>query len=92
MSPITVLSPIPEAAPAQAVQALRTAPPRQIALVNNLKINAGRLMNDLAALLAAEDGVRVECLKKPSASEPMPEERLQALAREYDAVVVGIGD
>ena len=66
---------------------------RVVALLDNGKPNADRLLEHVGALLARERAVgRVTRVRKLSAYRPAPDELLAAVAKEADLVVVGIGD
>ena len=66
---------------------------RVVALLDNGKPNADRLLEHVVALLARERAVgRVIRVKKPSAYRPASPEMIDQVAKEADLVVVGIGD
>lgn len=64
-----------------------------IALLDNGKTRSDRLIRAVGELLLREHGVpRLVSYKKPSPYRPAPEELLEAVAKEADLVVTGIGD
>lgn len=64
-----------------------------IGLLDNGKARSDRLIEAVGDLLVREHGVaRLVARKKPSPYRPAPEELLEALAKEADLVVTGIGD
>jgi hypothetical protein len=95
MAGIIVLSPIGVVTPAAvAVPALPAdLAGRTVGFVDNNKANFDRLVDDMAAILTAEHGVRrVVHRKKANSSTPAPAELLAELAKECDVVFAGSAD
>ncbi len=66
---------------------------KTIGFIDNSKPNFNLLVDDLAQLLVAKHGVKsVVKRRKQSASRGAPEELLNELAAETDAVIAGSGD
>jgi hypothetical protein len=66
---------------------------RAVGLLDNGKVNADRFLDAVGDLLRAEHGVRdVVRVRKPSPYRAAPDEALDALAKQVDLAVVGIGD
>ncbi len=64
-----------------------------VGLLDNGKTNADVLLEALGRLLVAEQGAReVVRVRKPSPYRAAPEEVIEALAKQADLVVAGIGD
>ena len=64
-----------------------------LALVDNTKINAGNLLDQLASLLEAEARpARIVRFSKPDATRPAPPDLVKQIAEECDAAVLAIGD
>ena len=64
-----------------------------IGLVDNTKINAGKLLDGLSSLLEAEARpARIVRFSKPDATRPAPPDLVKQIAEECDAAVLAIGD
>lgn len=64
-----------------------------VGILDNGKTKSDILLREVQDLLRAEAGVRdFVVVRKTSAYRPAPEEQLDDLARQVDAVVAGIGD
>jgi hypothetical protein len=64
-----------------------------IGILDNGKPKSAVLLREVQELLRAEAGVKnFVVVRKTSAYRPAPEEQLDDLARQVDAVVAGIGD
>ena len=64
-----------------------------VGFIDNAKPNFDHLVDDVAALLASQYGVkRIVKRRKQSASLPAPEPLVRELAAECDLVVTGSGD
>ena len=64
-----------------------------IGLVDNTKINAGKLLDRLSSLLDAEaHPARIVRFSKPDATRPAPPVLVKQIAEECDAAVLAIGD
>ena len=92
---IPVMDPRGETPAASVSMALR--PPSldgvTLALVDNTKINAGNLLDQLASLLEAEARpARIVRFSKPDATRPAPPDLVKQIAEECDAAVLAIGD
>ena len=92
--PITVLDPTPGAV----TRTARRAPPlgtlagARVALLDNGKVNVGRFLDHVEAILRAEHGVAdVVRRRKPNMSAPAPPALLAELTA-CDAVVSAVGD
>ena len=76
---------------------LAPRPPRlqglRLGLVDNRKVNAGRILEKLAERLAAKHGTRVSVRDlKRSPSHEIDAKAIAALARDADLVIAGVGD
>ena len=66
---------------------------KRLGLIDDSKVNAKELLEEVASLLGERFGVAsVEYHREPSASKPADPQVIQAIARECDYVVVGVGD
>ena len=64
-----------------------------IGLVENTKINAGRLLDQLSSLLESEaHPARIVRFSKPDATRPAPPDLVKQITEECDAAVLAIGD
>ena len=64
-----------------------------LALVDNTKINAGNLLDQLSSLLEAEAcPTRIVRFSKPDATRPAPPDLVKQITEECDAAVLAIGD
>ena len=64
-----------------------------LALVDNTKINAGNLLDQLSSLLEAEaHPARIVRFSKPDATRPAPPNLVKQITEECDAAVLAIGD
>lgn len=64
-----------------------------VGLLDNGKTNADRLLGAVGDLLLREHGAReVVRVRKPSAYRAAPDDVIDALAKQADVVVAGIGD
>ena len=64
-----------------------------IGLVDNTKINAGKLLDRLSSLLEAEARpARIVRFSKPDATRPAPPDLVKQITEECDAAVLAIGD
>ena len=66
---------------------------KRVGLIDDSKVNAKELLEEVASLLNERFGVAsVKYYRKPSASKPADPEVIQEFARECDYVIVGVGD
>ncbi len=83
----------PEGERVQAQQTLVRLSGAIVGFIDNAKPNFHHLVDDLAALLTSQYGVRrVIKRRKPSASIPATSAVVEELARECDVVITGSGD
>ena len=72
---------------------LRDLSNKRVGLIDDSKLNARELLEEVVSLLDSRFGVAsVDYHRKPSASKPASPETIERLARECDYVVVGVGD
>ena len=65
----------------------------RIGILENGKLNATELLNDVAALLVQRNGCTVRTLaSKKNASAPAPSTTLVKVAQEVDFLITGLGD
>lgn len=65
----------------------------RIGLLENGKLNAPEMLNEVAALFAARHGCTVARLaSKSNASAPAPSNTLVEVAQEVDFLITGLGD
>lgn len=91
---IRVFIPVGHAAEAQAVRVARKGNiPAVVGLLDNHKHNTAKVLDRLQQRLQSRfPDVRVVRAQKPEAGKRAPQETLEALARECEAVINGIGD
>ena len=94
---IRVFVPIGHASPIRSPAASRIArdgsSPLVIGLLDNHKHNTGKVLDQIEHRLQERyEGIRVVRAQKPEAGKGAPPELLEALARDCQAVVNGIGD
>ena len=66
---------------------------KRVGLIDDSKVNAKELLEEVASLLGERFGVAtVKYHRKPSASKPADPEVIMEFARECDYVIVGVGD
>jgi hypothetical protein len=83
----------PEGERVQAPQVLVRLSGAIVGFIDNAKPNFHHLVDDLAALLTSQYGVRrVIKRRKPSASIPATSAVVEELAEECDVVITGSGD
>lgn len=88
-----VLDPTLEVQVAKVERASRPAHIRTLALLDNGKQNSRAVLEKVAAFLSQEQpDLVITYYRKPSAYRPAPPALLDQIARENDAVLVGIGD
>ena len=64
-----------------------------LGLVDNTKINAGKLLDRLSYLLEEEaPDARIVRFSKPDATRPAPPDLVKQITEECDAAVLAIGD
>ncbi len=64
-----------------------------LALVDNTKINAGRLLDSLASLIESDaPPARILRFSKTDATRPAPPDLIRHIADECDAAVLAVGD
>ena len=64
-----------------------------LGLVDNTKINAGKLLDRLSSLLEEEaPDARIVRFSKPDATRPAPPNLVKQITEECDAAVLAIGD
>jgi hypothetical protein len=72
---------------------LATLEGKVIGILDNGKAKSDLLLRGVQELLQTEAGIKdLVVLRKPSAYRPAPDDQLDELAREVDAVITGIGD
>jgi hypothetical protein len=79
--------------PGKAGVRLKTLAGKVVGFIDNAKPNFNHMVDDLAALLVAEYGVKqVIKRRKRSASVPAPDDVVKELADQCDLVIAGSGD
>ena len=72
---------------------LRDVANKRVGLIDDSKVNAKELLDEVATLLDERFGVAsVKYHRKPSASKPADPEVIREFARDCDYVIVGVGD
>jgi len=88
-----VLDPTLQVEVARVERAPRPAHISTLGLLDNGKPNSDRLLQKVAALLAAQHpALKINYYRKPGAYRPAPSALLDQVAGECDAALVGIGD
>ena len=88
-----VLDPTLDVQVARVERAPRPASLHTLALLDNGKQNSREVLEKVAALLRQQQpDLVINYYRKPSAYRPAPPALLDQVARENDAVLVGIGD
>jgi hypothetical protein len=65
----------------------------RIGILENGKLNAEEMLNEVAALFVARNGCTVRALaSKKNASAPAPGNTLSNVAQEVDFLITGLGD
>jgi hypothetical protein len=78
---------------AQRAPALAKLDGLRIGLLENGKLNAPQMLNEVAALFVARHGCTVRTLaSKKNASAPAPSSTLAQVAQEVDFLITGLGD
>jgi len=73
--------------------ALATIDGMRIGILENGKLNAEEMLNEVAALFVARHGCAVRTLaSKSNASAPAPANTLVKVAQEVDFLITGLGD
>ena len=94
-SPLLVVDPTTEPTVAEFAGAprLRDLRNRRVGVIDDSKVNARELMEEVTGLLGERFGVAgLKYHRKPSASKPAAPEVIRELAEGCDYVIVGVGD
>ncbi len=74
-------------------QRLRDLTNKRVGIIDDSKVNAKELLDEVIALLDERFGVAsVKYHAKPSASKPAEPELIEEMVRECDYVIAGVGD
>ena len=72
---------------------LRDLTNKRVGLIDDSKVNAKELLDEVASLLDERFGVAsIKYHRKPSSSKPADPSVIQEMAKECDYVIVGVGD
>ncbi len=72
---------------------LRDLTNKRVGLIDDSKVNAKELLDEVASLLDERFGVAsIKYHRKPSSSKPADPSVIEEMAKECDYVIVGVGD